>query len=71
MVRLRWFRHFEPKCGGDCRNEEVVVGRRVEAERLRREGVNDDIKVLGLQPEWAVFRNLGSVQGSGQTANPS
>ena len=31
--RLRWFGHFEPKCGGDCRNEEVVV-RRVEAERL-------------------------------------
>ena len=35
--------------------------------------VRDDMKLLGLHPEWAVFRDMWIVEGLdlGQTSNPS
>ena len=35
--------------------------------------MNDDMKVLGLQPEWAVFRDVWRdfIWAYGQTSNPS
>ena len=62
--RLRWFEHVEHKKSGDdwvsaCRNV-VVAGVRC-AGRGRKtwyECVKDDMKALGLHPEW-----VGSVQG--------
>ena len=35
------------------------------------ECVNDDMKLLGLQPEWAVFRNVWRDFILGQMSNPS
>ena len=42
-----------------CRNVEVAGVRcRVKNRKTWRECVNDDMKVLGLQPEWAIFRDM-------------
>ena len=38
-----------------CRKMEVVG---VGAGKTLKECVNDDMKVLGLQPEWAIFRDM-------------
>ena len=61
--RLRWFGHLEPKNGDDwvlgCRNGEVVGEMSSGNGRLTwRECVNDDMKVHGLQSEWALFRDM-------------
>ena len=73
--RLRWFGHVEHKSEDDwvlaCRN--VVAGVKC-AGRGRKtwyECVKDDIKVLGLHPEWAVFRDMWRGFISGGTSNPS
>ena len=46
-----------------CRN--VMVA---EAERFWC--LKDDMKLLGLQPEWAIFRICGGTSNMGQTSNP-
>ena len=74
--RLRWFGHLE------CRSEDdwVSACRKVEVEGARCKGrkrktwyecVEDDIKVLGLHPEWAEFRDMWRGFISGRTSNPS
>ena len=72
--RMRWFGHVERTSGDDwvsaCRNV-VVAGVRC-AGRGRKtwyECVKDDMTVLGLHPEWAVFSDIGFI--SGRTSNPS
>ena len=59
--RLRWFGHLERKSGVDwmlaCRNVEVV-GEKCRGRETWREFLNDDMKLLGLLPEWAVFRDM-------------
>jgi hypothetical protein len=73
--RLRWFGHVERKSEDDwvstCRNV-VVAGVRC-AGRGRKtwyKCVKDDMKALGLHPEWAVFRDMWRSFISG-TSNPS
>ena len=61
--RLRWFGHLERRSVDGlvsaCRNVEVAgVRGRGRSRKTWRECVNDDMKVLGLQPEWAVFRDI-------------
>ena len=59
--RLRWFEHVECKGGDDwlsaCRNV-VVAGVKCagRGRKFWRECVKDDTFELGLNPEWAVFR---------------
>ena len=67
---------MERKSGDDwvsaCRNV-VVAGVRC-AGRGRKtlyECVKDDVKVLGLHPEWAVFWDMWRGFISGGTSNPS
>ena len=65
MVRhggsLRRFGHLEHNSGDDwmsaCRNVEVV-GEKCRDRKTWRECVNDDMKLHGLQSEWAVFRDM-------------
>ena len=55
-----------------CRNVVVALVRC--ASRGRKtwyECVKDDMKVLGLHPEWAVFRDMWRGFISGGTSNPS
>ena len=74
--RLRWFGRVERKSDDDwvsaCRN---VVVAEVRCAGKRRntwyECVKDDMKVLGLHPEWAVFRDMWRGFISGGTSNPS
>ena len=67
--RLRWFGHMEHKSEDDwvlaCRNV-VVAGVRcaVRGRKTWYECVKDDMKVLGLHPEWAVFRTSGICGGA-------
>ena len=61
--RLRWFRHLECRSVDDwvsaCRNVEVAGVRcRGRNRKIWREYVKNDMKALGLQPEWAVFRDM-------------
>ena len=72
--RLRWFRQLERKSGGDwvsaCRNVGVVEEKsRNRVRKTRKECVNDDMKVLGLQLEWDVFRftRRGLISGKSLT----
>ena len=44
---------------------------RVEGGRLGMNVVKDDMKELGLHPEWAVFRDMWRGFISGRTSNPS
>ena len=74
--RLRWFGHVERKNGDNyvsaCRN--VVVAGVRHSGRGRKtwyECVTDDMKALGLHPEWAVFRNMWRGFISGEMSNPS
>ena len=74
--RLRWFGHVERKSGVDwvsaCRN--VVVAGVKCAGRGRKtwyECVKDYMKVLGLHPEWAVFRDMWRGFISRKMSNPS
>ena len=74
--RLRWFGHLERKSGDDwvsaCRNVEVAGERCVgRGRKTWRERVNDDMKLLGLQLEWEVFRDMWRGFISGQTSNLS
>ena len=74
--RLRWFGHVERKNGDDwvsaCRKVEVA-GARCKGRKRKTwtECVNNDMKVLGLHPEWAVFRDMWRGFISGRTSNPS
>ena len=74
--RLRWFGHVERKNGDDwasaCRNL-VVAGVRCvgRGRKTWRKCVKDDTDMLGLHPEWAVFRDVWRGLISGQTSNPS
>ena len=61
--RLRWFGHLERKSVDDwvsaCRG--LVVERTRGRGRSRKtweQCVRDDMKLLGLHPEWAVFRDM-------------
>ena len=60
--RLRWFGHLDHRSVDDwlsaCRNLEVA-GKDVEGGIGRLgECVDGDMEVLGLHPEWAVFRDV-------------
>ena len=61
--RLRWFGHLERKSVDDwvsaCRGL-VVEGTRGRGRSRKTWGqcVRDDMKLLGLHPEWAVFRDM-------------
>ena len=74
--RWRWFGHVERKSGDDWASASrnvVVPGVRC-AGRGRKtwyECVKDDMKALGLHPEWAVFRDMWRGFISGGTSNPS
>ena len=76
--RLRWFGHVEGKSGDDydwvstCRNL-VVAGVRCvgRGRKTWYECVKDDMKALGLHPEWAVFRDMWKGFISRGTSNPS
>ena len=75
--RSRWFGHVEQRKSEDdwvftYRNV-VVAGVRC-ADRGRKtwyECVKDDMKALGLHPEWAVFRDMWRGFISGGMSNPS
>ena len=61
--RLRWFKHLERKSVDDwvsaCTKMELAGVRRIGRNRKTwRECVEDDMKVLGLHSEWAVFRDM-------------
>ena len=75
--RLRWFGHVERKNGDDwvsaCRKVKVA-GARCKGRKRKtwKECVDNDMKVLlGLHPEWAVFRDMWRGFISGRTSNPS
>ena len=57
--RLRWFGHLERKSVYDCRRL-VVEGVRVRGRSRKtwEQCVKDDMKLLGLHPEWAIFRDM-------------
>ena len=74
--RLRWFGHLERKSVDDW----VSACRRLVVEGTRGRGrsrktwercVRDDMKLLGLHPEWAIFRDMWRDLIWGQTSNPS
>ena len=61
--RLKWFGHLERRNVDDwvsaCRKVEVAGARcKGRNRKTWKECVDDDIKVLGLHPEWAVFRDV-------------
>ena len=61
--RLRWFWHLERKNVDDwvlpCRSVEVAGVKSWGRDRKTwEECVNDDMKLLGLQPEWAIFMDM-------------
>ena len=64
--RLRWFGHLERRRTRDvddwvsaCRRVEVAGARCKRRNRKTwKECVDNDMKVLGLHPEWAVFRDV-------------
>ena len=74
--RLRWFEHVERKSGDDwvsaCRNV-VVAGVRCagRGRKIWYECVKEDMKMVGLYAEWAVFRDLWRGFILGGTSNPS
>ena len=61
--RLRWFGQLERKSVDDwvsaCRKVEVA-GARCKGRKRKtwKECVDKDMKVLGLHPEWVVFRDV-------------
>ena len=76
-ARLRWIGHLECKSGYDwvssCRNMEMAgvkcegKGRKTWGERGK-----DDMKLLELQPEWTIFRDMyPEGLDMGQMSNPS
>ena len=74
--RLRWFGHVERKNGDDlvsaCRKVEVAGVRCKRRKRKTwKECVDDDMEVLGLHPEWAVFRDMWRGFISGRMSNPN
>ena len=58
--RLRWFGHLECRSVDDwvsaCRK--LCGGVKCRGRKIWRECVNKDMKLLGLQPEWAIFRDM-------------
>ena len=74
--RLRWFGHLERKSVDDwvsaCRGLVVEGTRgRGRSRKTWEQCVRDDMKLLGLHPEWAVFRDMWRGLDLGQTSNPS
>ena len=70
------FGHLTHKTGDDwvsaCRNVEVAGEKCVSRGRKTRiECLNNNMKLLGLQPECASFRDMWRGFLSGQTSNPS
>ena len=67
---------MEPKSGDDWvsayRNVEVAGERCVgRGRKTWKEWVNDDMKLLSLKPEWAIFRDMWRDFILGQTSNHS
>ena len=61
--RLRWFGHLDRKSGDEwvssLKNMEVAGVKCVDRSRKTwGECIKDDMKSLGLQPEWAIFRAM-------------
>ena len=58
---MRWFGHLKRKRRDDwvsaSRNVEEV-GEKSRGRKTWRECVNDNMELLGLQPEWALFRDM-------------
>ena len=74
--RLRWFGHLERKSVDDwvsaCRGLVVEGTRgRGRSRKTWEQCVRDDMKLLGLHPEWAVFRDMWRDLIWGKTSNPS
>ena len=71
---VRWFGHVEPKSGDDwvlaCRNV-VVVRCASRGRKTWYECVKEDMKVLGLHAEWAVFRDMWRGFITAGASNPS
>ena len=72
---MRWFGHLERKSVDDwvsaCRGLVVEGTRgRGRSRKTWEQCVRDDMKLLGLHPEWAVFRYVEGLD-LGQTSNPS
>ena len=59
--RLRWLGHLERKSVDDwvsaCRRL-VVEGTRGRGRKTWEQCVKDDMKLLGLHPEWTIFRDM-------------
>ena len=68
LAQLRWFGHLERKIGLSAWLWERCVGR---GRKAWRECIFDDMKLLGLHHEWAVFRDMWRGFISVQTSNPS
>ena len=61
--RLRWFGHLEHKSVDDwvsaCRGLVVEGARgRGRSRKTWEQCVRDDMKLLGLHPEWAIFKDM-------------
>ena len=61
--RLRWFGHLERRSADDwvsaCRRVEVAgMSCKGRKRKTWKECVDDDMKVLGLHPEWAISRDM-------------
>ena len=74
-VRLRWFGHLQHRSVDDwvsAYRKVEVVGARCKGRKRKtwKECVDKYIKVLGLHPEWAVFRDMWRGFISGRTSNP-
>ena len=66
--RLRWFGHLEQRSVDDwvsaCRKVEVVGVRCKKMNgKIWKEGVDDDMKFLGLHSKWAVLGDMWIVEG--------
>ena len=62
-VKLRWFGHLERKSADDwvsaCRGLVVEGARgRGRSRKTWEQCVRDDMKLLGLHPEWAIFKDM-------------
>ena len=59
--RLRWFGHLERRSVDNwvsaCRKVEVA-GTRCKGRKRKKECVDNDMEVLGLHPDWVVFRDM-------------
>ena len=60
--RLRWCGHLQRRSVDDivsaCRKVEIAGARYMRKKKTWKESVDNDMEVLGLHPEWAVFGDV-------------